>query len=571
MLCYKLKKRGITGILNLAAALRAQDSNRDSTITLTSLLRVSSNLGLDLSDIDAKLLFQFLRVPGREELMDFSQLLKDLTIGLDQHRRALIRNTFDRLNYSEKPTFDLRILKELFNVRNHYEVKNGRRTSEEVLQDFFKAIELFVEYNCSPEVGSEQFLEFWTLISPVVETSGEFESLLKNCFRFNELPRQNKLAPPGSRGGPTQSAIYDQERYHPADSIKYTVCPGSDRNVSDRFIFNIFEHLRKQLVKKGGPKGIMMLFRSFKCNDFDADGRLSCKEFVKSLNEVRVELLEKETLNVFKVFDPKNSGFISISEFMSAFIPELNPRRRAVVEELIEGLGGGSGKITYSRIKKIFYARGHPDFKSGKKADYEITDEFFLVLNTFLGLTGGINDYLETDLLLQFLEILSYAFDNDDYFEMILRGVFRMNRLGFDTSEYTAGLSTQWDNESQFSEYKKGESDFRPLSQKGRRHYEPKSTHINQDRLPEPHGAHVITPSPDPSPPRGDFGKRDQPGVVNDDNHNPPIISQPREQPAPIVQERAQIVQEPPVRREPAPVVNRAPTFTSVIQKIKQQ
>jgi Ca2+-binding EF-hand superfamily protein len=131
--------------------------------------------------------------------------------------------------------------------------------------------------------------------------------------------------------------------------------------MGEGYIHSIFNHLKKQISKKG-PKGFFSMYRSFKCNDFDADGRLSCKEFIKSLNEIRVELLDKETIQVFKTFDEKNSGFISIPEFMSAFIPELNQERQEIVDQLLKNLQGPNGKITYNTIKKVFFARGHPDF-----------------------------------------------------------------------------------------------------------------------------------------------------------------------------------------------------------------
>ena len=176
--------------------------------------------------------------------------------------------------------------------------------------------------------------------------------------------------------------------------------PGSDKDMSQGALFSVFEHLREQLSKRG-PKGFVMLFRSIKTNDYDNDGKISCKEFIKSLSEIRIQLLEKETINVFKVFDPTNTGFISIVEFMSSFIPELNPRRRTVIEDLLNTLEGSTGgKITYTTIKKVFNPRGHPDFISNVKADYQIKDDFYLVLDAFLKLTVGVNDYIGRDVML---------------------------------------------------------------------------------------------------------------------------------------------------------------------------
>lgn len=209
--------------------------------------------------------------------------------------------------------------------------------------------------------------------------------------------------------------------------------------------------MKKQISKKG-PKGFFNLYRSFKCNDFDGDGKLSCKEFIKSLNEIRVELLDKETINVFKTFDTKNTGFISIPEFMSAFIPELNQERQVVVDELLNNLQGPTGRITYAAIKKIFYARGHPDFQSGKTPDYQIKDDFFEILKTFLSLSGGVNDFIPSELLLQFFEIFSYAYDDDRFFNMIIKGSFRLDKLAYPVVDYSQTYS-QYDAQSVHSSH----------------------------------------------------------------------------------------------------------------------
>lgn len=72
-------------------------------------------------------------------------------------------------------------------------------------------------------------MDFWKQVSPNIDNDFNFEAVLKNCFRYNELPRQNKLDAPHARTNEQiEAPIYDKERYHPQDSIKYTMFPSSD-------------------------------------------------------------------------------------------------------------------------------------------------------------------------------------------------------------------------------------------------------------------------------------------------------------------------------------------------------
>lgn len=461
VLLYKLKRIGVFGILAFTEALRKFDVDLSNTISLEEFQSVLNEMRLDFSSEDVKGMFRYLESPQREGMMDYSLLVKDLTAGIPANRRDIVRSTFDRLDYSESGSFDLKQLKAIFNPRNHFDVKNGRRHADEIMSDFFRCIDTWVRVQGgSSLVNPEQFLEFWEHLSPSIEQDVSFETLLRNCFRFNELPRKNKLEVPTYVKDPHQTPIYDKERFHPTDSIRYTIFPGSDAGASDSGIYSIFEHLREQIGKKG-PKGFVMLYRSLKTNDFDHDGKISCKEFIKSLHEIRVELLDKETIVVFKVFDPQNTGFISVTDFMSSFIPELNPRRKDLIEELLDSLAGQAGRITYTTVKKVFNPRGHPDFVSNIKPDYDIKEEFYFVLNTFLNLTSGVNDFIERDTMLQFFELYSFAYRDDAYFENIIKGIFRMNKTSDPKRSYHP--REDLDNKSVSSE-----QSSRPISQHGR-------------------------------------------------------------------------------------------------------
>lgn len=427
VLLYKLNRLGISGILQFSNALRRFDVDFSNHVNLEEFQIVLNELALDFSEDDVRGMFRYLESPQRLDFMDYSLLIKDLTSGMPQTRRDLVRTTYDRLDYSDTHLLDLKQLKAIFNPRNYADVKSGRIQSEDIMQDFFLCIDLYVsmQRNQDGRVNAEQFLEFWEQISPAIQNDFSFDSLIRTCFRFNELPRKNKLEAPEA-GKSAMSPIYDKERFHPTESIMYTIFPDSGKDQGNG-IYSIFEHLREQLAKKG-PKGFVLLLRSLKNNDHDHDGKVSIKEFIKALHEVRVELLDKETISVFKSFDAKNTGFLKVDDFMHNFIPELNPRREQIVSELLDSLGGSSGKVTYQAIKKTFNPRGHPDFLSNAKADYTIKEDFYLILDTYLGLTVGLNDYIPRDTLQSFFELYSYAYVDDNYFENIIRGVFRLTR-----------------------------------------------------------------------------------------------------------------------------------------------
>jgi Ca2+-binding EF-hand superfamily protein len=215
VLLDKLIKQGLPGILRLSHALRKQDADLSNHVTLEEFEAVLKDLRLQFSPEDVKNMFRYLESPKRLDFMDYSLLIKDLTAGMSESRRCQVRETFDRLDYSDS-LLDLKQLKPIFNARNYLDVKNGRTHAEDVMNDFFACVDLYVDAQRDRDshVNAEQFLEFWEHISPAIQTDAVFESLVKHCFRFNELPRKNKLETP-EHGKVAVSPIYDKERYHP--------------------------------------------------------------------------------------------------------------------------------------------------------------------------------------------------------------------------------------------------------------------------------------------------------------------------------------------------------------------
>lgn len=197
-------------------------------------------------------------------------------------------------------------------------------------------------------------------------------------------------------------------------------------------------------MAKGGPRKIIHFYQTLKHNDHDHDGKLSFKELTKTLGDLRVTL--HDPAGLFAIFDPRQSGFIEISVFMCAFVPEMIHERLEVVSDLLAALAPKNKPdlVSMTAMKKAFFPRGHPDFFRKKRADYEIKDEFFQMLNTFLQLSGGAVEEIPRDLLIQFFELVSLAYSDDKEFCDTLIGSFRMDRLCGDAR------TTKRDNDSDF-------------------------------------------------------------------------------------------------------------------------
>jgi hypothetical protein len=90
-------------------------------------------------------------------------------------------------------------------------------------------------------------------------------------------------------------------------------------------------------------------------------------------------------------------------------------------------------------LHHIYNPRGHPDFGSGIKPDYVIKEEFFELLNIYLNLTSGVTDIIPEAIWYRFLEMFSYSYEDTNFFNLMLRGVFKLSNYygGLSESNYT--------------------------------------------------------------------------------------------------------------------------------------
>lgn len=417
VLSYKTKKRGTIGILEIASECAIADRSGHLFLDNPSFVNAINRCRLDIGPQEIDALFNHLQTNDSEGFADLQILISILKSGgISKIRRPLIQDMFTKLDYKGEDTIDLKLISSLFNPRNHYDVKTGRRTQDEIESQFKESIRLYSTLNHgSTRVDYSGFLDYWEFISPTIDNDNNFESLLRSAFRYNELP---------TRG----AKMIDVDRFEKNHQKKQQ--PITSNPMENTRMQNYLAQLRDNLVQ-GGVRKLFQFYQVIKHNDHDNNNKLSCKEFVKSFKDMRLGFQDSDVINLFELFDINRSGFLDIPQFMCIFVPELDVKRQKTVDDLLDALASPTNAsiISLNNIKKFYFARGHLDFIKKKRQDYEIKDEFFLMLNSFLGLSGGTNEAISREIMLQFFEIYSLGFETDNEFCDTLIGSFRMDRI----------------------------------------------------------------------------------------------------------------------------------------------
>lgn len=410
---YKLRTSTISSFFRLYFDLFMIKST-DGGISQSSFHMSLKKLGIDISGEETQKIFLFLS--GESQLMPLDKLFEHLLINYRDERIILVRNSFQRFDYTISQNVSLQLIRELFNPKNSLVVKEGKITADEMSNQFNELTNLYSKFNKNSFVINEQqFYHFFGFISGAIKEDKEFYQFMEYCFRYSELPKANL--------GKEHSSRVPFDKPHSVID---------DLSLKNTALQDLISVLINQLNPKG-DKAYIMFYKALRCSDYDSDGKIYEKEFEKSINELRIQFSKKQIQRLFDHFS-LDKQTIDILNLMNLLVPHFDDEKSALIASLFERLAqtpsqsqplSTGSNISYDQLINTFSVRQHPDFKKGLKADYEIRSEFEECIKTFLGLFSGTHLIISQQSLLRFFEFYGKNWDFE-YLNSVVQLTFKV-------------------------------------------------------------------------------------------------------------------------------------------------
>ncbi len=346
--------------------------------------------------------------------MEYEKFWDFICFNFKDRRKSMVREMFGLLDFKQSSVVDLNIVKEMFNPRNHHDVKSGRKTLEEVMINFSDYITTFpVLYQENTELTPVKFMEFFKFISVYIKQDKNFKNFIEFCFRYNEIKNYQNFNERFTKSKIDISKRTIQSRSELA-SLKTNLQPN-----------NVLLLLEEQITKKGN-KGYINFYKGLKGNDHDNDNHLYFKEWLKTLKDQRIILKEGQVRSLFKHYSnfPQKLNYELLLERL---VPAFSQSRVELLKKLYQKLfkGETTNELSFYKLQSGFNSRNHPDFKSGRKADYELKSEFLESFQTFLVNFQANYTSLGIFAFIRFFEF--YARDwSDEYFLNVLESCFNL-------------------------------------------------------------------------------------------------------------------------------------------------
>lgn len=110
---------------------------------------------------------------------------------MNPHRKEFVARAFKKIDRDGSGVLDMRDIKDTYNAKNHPDVKQGKRTEEEILSEFLDTFELHHAMknpgDRDGKVTLTEFIEYYQNISCSIDNDEYFELMITNAWNLNNV------------------------------------------------------------------------------------------------------------------------------------------------------------------------------------------------------------------------------------------------------------------------------------------------------------------------------------------------------------------------------------------------
>jgi hypothetical protein len=392
------------------------DDNNSRTLDLDEFKKAARDYRWELNESEVEKAFNAFDRGSSGEI-DYDEFLRTIRGSMNNFRRKFVDQAFNIMDKDGNGYLDINDIRGTYNAKFHPDVKQGKRTEDEILLEFLETFEqhhnMIAGESSDHIITKEEWIEYYENVSMSIDDDKYFELMMNNCWKINENTTYNNNKKGWSNKEESSSKSNVSDAYQkkneqvagnsngstisksksgarPAQKASNNVDDDSSQN--KKIESPLLEKFREKLMSRGG-RGIIGLARQFKIFDDNNSKSLDFDEFAKAMKDFKLDMSPNEIRVLFGIFDRDGEGSIDYDEFLRAVRGEMNQRRKKLALQAFDKLDSDkSGVIEINEIKYLYNVKNHPDVKSGKKTEDEVYGEFLETFETHHNINRGTKD-----------------------------------------------------------------------------------------------------------------------------------------------------------------------------------
>ena len=298
--------RGCGGLISLNKQFKQFDENNSKTLDYEEFVRALKEYKINLDDEEILQLFNLFDENGNG-IIEYEEFIKEVKGPMNEKRKAVVTQAFNKLDIDKSGFIDMNEIKHAYNAKNNPDVRQGKRTEEDVYTEFmetFQANHLLKAGPRTKRVTYEEFLDYYNNISMSIKDDDQFVFLIQNAWKLNP----NTYSHPGQNRKDLNNFEDEKEvnNYRNRDfyssQVQFGANEPEEQNKNETKLdksLPVIEKLRK-IIARRGSRGIMSIRREFMIADNDNNKTIDINEFKKFCHDYRIPLTENEIQILFK-------------------------------------------------------------------------------------------------------------------------------------------------------------------------------------------------------------------------------------------------------------------------------
>lgn len=190
-----MKQRGSFSVIGLGRAFRIADDNNSGSLSFEEFSKAVRDFGVNLDPIDVQGLFKSMDLDGSGEI-DFNEFLRVVVGDMNPFRKSLVERAFRTLDINQDNNVSLQELAVKYDASNHPDVRQGKKSEEQVLNEFAQTFEIHhALINDKKEsngikrgdgfVSLEEFIEYYNNISCSIDNDSYFDLMISSAWKLD--------------------------------------------------------------------------------------------------------------------------------------------------------------------------------------------------------------------------------------------------------------------------------------------------------------------------------------------------------------------------------------------------
>ena len=173
--------------------LKTNEETLSQSVSIDELSLSIQQLKLNISSNDIYEFFNYLdsEKTGR---VSSNVILNILKGELNDRRKIYLNKVFKILDTDKKAEISINKLKNTFDAKNHPDVLNNNKGEDEIYNQFCYTMDIYIRFSniLNYSINNEQFIEYYSGISPSIKDDDYFEQILENVWGVEKKKTEKK-------------------------------------------------------------------------------------------------------------------------------------------------------------------------------------------------------------------------------------------------------------------------------------------------------------------------------------------------------------------------------------------